>query len=623
MTLRPPRPGRPHPDAPAPGCAACEEALHLHLDRELGPAEEERLDAHLAGCAPCRAEARRLERLSGALKAWDARQVARLGAPARVRHAVLARVLPDAERVAGQRRRALVGRCAQAAGVLLALGAAGWLGGRAAPSAGAPGAADPPTPAPVLGGTAAPGALALAPFAPLGPGAAPVLRPATPAAAAPAEAPASAPAPGEVQALLARLELERQRRARFEAVTQRPAVPVDLPGFSAMLSPLHMTPEGARYLEERGLRRRIHEWWAVAGVRPSSTDPAPAALEVASTARAADLLDLDALRRADLPTWTPIRQWNPRRPGEAVLEVRALPGAEAAGAMRSGRAPAPAALDPLEAQRDGLLRFALSGRDDASVVAIVRGTRRPIYLPDGQLLAGGGPDRMLARAAWLPAAEAETPHLLPCVTVAHDPSRRVEDDRVHLMPWVAGPSLRALLAAGASDAQVLDAAFLLVQAAYDGVLARWDRWSLRLLFERAGGARATALHAGLLDWDQARGFVVTGGSAGGFVGLELADLGGGAGRALLLRLYLGYTIEATLRGRDVPSAWLSGRGAPGLGAALDALAGAAEPLRERPAETRGARLLRGAQAGGDFAVGALEHGGRLRAASALALPRLD
>lgn len=50
-----------------PTCAAARDAWHAALDGELTPADQERLDAHLAACAACRAYTDELGAIAGAL----------------------------------------------------------------------------------------------------------------------------------------------------------------------------------------------------------------------------------------------------------------------------------------------------------------------------------------------------------------------------------------------------------------------------------------------------------------------------------------------------------------------------------------------------------------------------
>jgi hypothetical protein len=271
----------------------------------------------------------------------------------------------------------------------------------------------------------------------------------------------------------------------------------------------------------------------------------------------------DALARA---TGRAKRAGRDRTP---ILDALAIPAPAGRGLESTplGSRPGGAFLDPVAAQAGGLLRLA-HGSDEDNVVATWRGTLQPIFIPAGQILTGPV-DRVVARPVWLPPGRGnrEQRTVIPCHVVENLPDASPLEPP-QLSPWVAGPTIRSLLAAGASAAEVKQAARQQVAAhnrIYQGVPRALDfgAWSLLAVYGGKAGS-ANLERARQTPWGSHAGFVALD-ARGRLVGVEIVHLTGEHRDLLLSRLWHGYVVEASLRH---------------LGASPDAVAAPGEGLEE-------------------------------------------
>lgn len=511
--------------------------LPAYLDRELGAAEHVALEGHLDGCRRCQERLKELEAVSAVLKGWDASSPVAQAAPGRLQHAVLSRIAPDGLRRRRELRWLRVRKLALAASALLAVGlplALGWAR-RAGPEEASawPAAATATTP---RASYAAP----LPPlFVPLLNEQRLVARP-WPQVEAVGPVPAFPEADGE-RLLAAALPAQRalNQEAWFEARTGiRGVWVVD----AARGRRLLLTPQAAQFFAPEKdydlLRRAAAEPYTGAPSVPDVTPP----MAVADALR--PLLSGDE----GTPGWRARqRVYSYGEPGTArhLLDVYALPSAALPYAALPGSA-APAAadgLDPVAAEVGGVLRLQPSGQDDGSVIALVAGTHQPILLLAGHLLSGGETDRVVARSVWLPASPELSRWQIACVPVRAG-ARRAEGG-IHLTPFLAGPTLRALLAAGASPERVLEHARALRAAAMGGRAPL--EWSLLDLYGGPQGVEALALPALAHGMARAPAGVIVADPSGALLGLDHVELGGPAGDLLLRRLVHGYQVEALQR----------------------------------------------------------------------------
>ncbi len=627
----------------APACEAIADRLPLLHDRELGPAETARVEAHLAVCAACQAEADGYARLSSALKQRDASDlVVPLPAEERLARTVLARIAPIA--VARRRERRLVRRVgvAWAASVLGVLGVSGLLGRLAttsapdsAPGPGAMVVARDPEPAAaalddlrtrVVTTTAAP-SLHLAPIE-VGP----------PLAPRPLVGTRTWDPPRHGGgALLAEIELVRREVERRSARVGEPVVAYAIPGAAARARwPVRYLPlrtwkhlEASGWLAMAQARGRGFEHGSPTQAGPSGSVPSGHPREVFERALAG--------ATHDGPTFS-------QQPGSAgLLETRVWRAA--ANAVR--------ALDPLDEVARGHLSFAEAEASEKDiVVARVGPTTAPMLLLDGQLIVGGRFDRVVAEATWLPASSEPRTFVVPCQRVTWGPPRNAAESAPRLTSLIAGPSLRALLREGADTVTILEHVQSLVQAAdpVEFAARRVRGGSLVDAFESlrpwrgTGGSRqawtfrdhvvaAEAEIASSLERAGVGGFEAvqrTPGLDDAWLGVEDIAIGGDVGARALARLHLGYELEAWLGWKALLMAERVGSGSrptpiPAR-AARDAMANSAVPL---VAPREGATALGTARgeidagpAGGRVAIRALpaaQPGGSSTHASAVAL----
>jgi hypothetical protein len=158
---------------------------------------------------------------------------------------------------------------------------------------------------------------------------------------------------------------------------------------------------------------------------------------------------------------------------------------------------------------------------------------------------------VVAQPIWLPPTRTKKPYLIPCRVVENYPDGNARDVP-RLTPWIAGPTIRALLAAGASQDAVKEAARAQVAAVFGGEgLWPGSNWTLLNVYgEKAGQAVKLAeirRYAG--RWKNEAGFVATDGD-GRYLGTEVLRFEGAAAHDLLSRLLLSYWTEADLRDRS-------------------------------------------------------------------------
>jgi len=243
------------------------------------------------------------------------------------------------------------------------------------------------------------------------------------------------------------------------------------------------------------------------------------------------------------------------RPGAGdlihLLDGWALPRAPAATdakTLRSGSEPVASRvrfLDPVAASANGQLSFAESLRGADSVIALVEGTDLPIFIPAGQFLTGGLADRVLAQPVWLPATRGKKPYMISCRVVQKFELGDVRAPLV-LQREIAGPTLRALLAAGASPREVREGAERILAALQGETGTLLGDWSLYTVHRGMHARVMAALGETKFRWSDLQGFVVTD-ARGRFVGSEIVRPGGPAASELLRRLWVSYSLEAGLR----------------------------------------------------------------------------
>jgi len=202
-------------------------------------------------------------------------------------------------------------------------------------------------------------------------------------------------------------------------------------------------------------------------------------------------------------------------------------------------------LDPIAASANGQLSFAESGRGADSVVVFVEHTRLPIFIPAGQFLTGGLADRVLAQPVWLPASRGKKPYMVTCRVVQKFELGDLRTPLV-LQREIAGPTLRALLAGGASSREVRQGAERILAAVRGQTGTLLGDWSLYAVHRGMHARVMAALGETKFRWSDLQGFVVTDGR-GRFVGSEVVRPGGPAATELLRRLWVSYSLEAGLR----------------------------------------------------------------------------
>ena len=557
--------------APLRPCDLFSEDIHLLVDRELGAAESAVVEEHLQECPRCLALASQLERMSDVLRAWDLRENDQPAPEARLQRAVLGRVLEQSTRRRRDDRFVRSRHLATAAVVVLGLGLGVVLGlgdGRA------------PAAAPVVVVSDAPWPLeARTPLTydlPSGPiedrlTAADLLAGVTRPTFAESTSGESELGPlPEWNADLFRASVPEdglpllvtrfQRQEAFESRFGERALYWMGPKLDE--TPRLVTENVYRFLEERAWlaswrHRSIHTSPSVA----SRPDPLAPDQSTGMTAREMVRPMVGVQERVDLspearlagvsvatnagaqpkghkaPAYVAaLSAWPLRDPVSAVPGLRSGPLGEAPRRF----------LDPLAAWGNEQLRLAESQHDAGMIVAFVKDTTEPIYLPAGHLISGGLADRIVAQPTWLPASQGTATYPIRCFVVQGMP-REETSGAPQLTPYVVGPTLRALLASGASQAQVKAAAQRMV-AAWMGTFGVeidvWN-WSLRPFYESNAGPQVAAQHDHI-KWGDADGFVV-GDGLGRILGFELVRAQGSSARELLKRLWLGYVVDGSWR----------------------------------------------------------------------------
>ena len=572
--------------APLRPCDLFSEEIHLLVDRELGEAERVVVEEHLAQCPRCNALASHLERMSSVLKAWDLRENEIPAPDLRLQHNVLSRVAESSAKRRRDDRFVRVLHMATAAVVVLGIGLAvvfGLAGSEA------------PAPAPQVQISDAPWPLENREH--------PTLElPTTPfedrltaadllAGMAPSVYPDLATDPGVVtdehmkvfaagdDESLASLFVRLRRLERFVDRLGEPAMYWNGP-YAATIDPRILPRSTYAYLHESGILKR---WLAAStrtsptvvadgsmrsgGARPSQT---PTPTRPATGVMPKDMLQympgithpLKLGRQRSLMTMPGMHPFSQARTKSgkprstkglpALLELRAItdPVGNIPG-LRSGplNEPNRVFLDPIAASANGQLRFAESQDRAGRIVAFVQDTTQPIFIPAGQFITDGHGDRIVRHPIWLPPSKGTTPHLIECFVVQGMPNLEAVG-APRLSPHVVGPTIRAMLAAGAGQAEVKDAAAAICKAhmALYGGTFREYRWSLRSVYATnwqgadAQGADAFAR----IRWQGSHGFLATD-AQGRFLGFELLRITGPTAEALLARLARGYAIEAMWR----------------------------------------------------------------------------
>lgn len=567
--------------APLRPCDLFSEEIHLLVDRELGEAERQVVEEHLGECARCLGLAQHLERMSSVLKAWDQRENDIPAPDLRLQHGVLARVADSSARRRRDDRFVRVLHMATAAVVLVGLGLA-VLFGVAASDHDQPRADQVVSKAPwPLENRERPVAtLPTEPFedrltaADLLAGVeAPVLADLAGDPGVVTDEHMQLFEPGDNESLV-NLDVRVKRLAQF----------MDRFGERAM----YWNGPYASGADQRVVPERTYRWLLDQGVLERwhhlSTRTSPTVASAARTARpseepvarqATGVLARDMLRPMPgithplrlsassrltyLPGMHPFRTARTKsgkpkstRGLPPLIEIRAItdPVANIPG-LRSGPLGAPnrAFLDPLDAWANGQLRFAESQHDAGRIVAFVKNTKKPIFIPAGQFVTDGHGDRVVRHPIWLPASRGETPHIVHCFVVQAMP-RFEPQGAPQLSPHIAGPTVRALLAAGATQAQVKAAAKAICEAhaTYFGAPLP-ESWSLRAFYTNALVAKSGAGQAdpfGRVRWKGSHGFLATD-AQGRFLGFELVRIAGPSAEALLGRLWRGYAVEAIWR----------------------------------------------------------------------------
>jgi hypothetical protein len=551
-------------------CAPFEPLLHCAHDRELTAAERARLDAHLDTCADCRDQLLALEALSATLKGWDARQATTVPVPgARLQRAVLAEVADQGRfRQAVQRRQRYM-RYAAAAAVLVAIGL-GVVLGRAQSAVTSTG---------VAATDIASALKTWEPRADAGTRDAIILAPQVTAQDLPTMQVQRDPTalfrdvPSEVrvheplrfrpmeQLFLAELEVASRERALHQQLGEggvwvRPGASGEarLLSRSAYLAVQRLTG----FRELLGL--------PPSGAHASITLTTPERPAEASTGRSlADVLQgvaplqfvAGAPDRAIL-SWPQTHSANnPRAEGETRLDVRGLYRVSPALQSGNGIRARTRFADPLQAEATGQLRFEEGVENDADVIAFLKHSAYPVFLPAGQILTGGGTSRVVAEATWLPAApRGERRSVVPCRWIGTgrgDPAAGTP----HLSEAILGPTLRGLLAANV-PAVIWRRAVMRQWQALLGELDGPDplAWDLGDVFDSTW--MRTALAAlrssdprSAWNMPELVGFRVLD-EAGKVRGIEFVGAAGASARLLLTRLYVGYQFEAQLRDRGLP-----------------------------------------------------------------------
>ena len=112
---------------------------------------------------------------------------------------------------------------------------------------------------------------------------------------------------------------------------------------------------------------------------------------------------------------------------------------------------------------------------------------------------------------------------------------------------IAGPTIRALLAAGASPTAVKQAAHRLVELARAPTADMFGDWSLLEVYGGIFGSTYERHYRSNMDWKRGMGGFVVRDAKGRLVGMESVRFEGASAQELLLRLWVGYAAEAKLR----------------------------------------------------------------------------
>ncbi len=560
-----------HTPAPLRPCDVFSEEIHLLVDRELGPAESEVVEEHLLGCSRCQALAAHLERMSAVLKAWDA-QTNDVEPPAlRLRHAVLARVAEQGARRRRDDRMIRVIHYATAAMIVLGLGLGLVLGLTDRTSRVAEPALEISTaPMPLEIGTQDP--IRLDAGEPVEPyRGVDLLAGIAPVEIAEIETPWSKVAWDRgVWSERNRdgLPLLVQRFQRLETIESRLGERVVF--WNGATADKHedfrrddrvVTWSALNFLHERGYLDR----WMQASTPRSATvagerTPVTASRDTGVNANAMlrPMPGIDQELRALQMRPPIIRTYVPKQPGTgakakgSAARVHLLDGwglQRAAGGPRLATGPVrvdPARirfLDPVAANANGQLHFAESGQGANTVVVIVKDTSGPIYIPAGQFLTGGIADRVIAHPVWLPPTRGTKPFIVHC-RVVQNFEHGDASQSPRLQPEIVGPTIRALLASGASPRRVKEAAGRMMASVYRQRGRMLGDWSLYLLYR--GRYVLEAQHLRNVRFEQLQGFVVTD-ARGRFVGSELVRTSGHAATELLRRLWVSYSTESAHR----------------------------------------------------------------------------
>jgi hypothetical protein len=507
--------------------------LAAHVDGEISGARSTLLEHHLDRCRVCAAEVRRLEGLSGLLRAWDAARP-EVMPPQRL----ATRILRDVEvevsvrraHAAADARRSFL---AVAASILL-VGGACALGFVRSPSEGGAEGANPAA----VAVTAAVETVA---------GDRPSLVVSRPA--------------------LRGVEFDATAVEAATARMSAPGAAIDL----SVLSDPAATQAFARHAYLWDVERRYGETFVLSPDGRALATPTLESFE--RTRRRAEWIASRARRLAEpdtrdaSDTGVPLARLLPvPQDGDtggflsrgARVEEQATP-ARGGIVLRAiqGSAPVAAAggdgdarvLDLSEAVRSGAVRLLEDATPAADAVVIqVLALDAPILIPAGEILSGGLAPRAVARGVWLPAGRDVYPVKLSCRAIG--PVARVA--RTPLVPTglLAGPELRGALARGETPAGIV--AIVRAQLRGAALDAEGSSADLVRLYEDGGSdtvARARRLLDGL---GGATAFVATDPS-GRLQGVESVRLPPAASRALLERLIAGYLAESGSRSsRDAP-----------------------------------------------------------------------
>ncbi|MFV1960033.1 MAG: ARPP-1 family domain-containing protein, partial [Planctomycetota bacterium] len=276
----------------------------------------------------------------------------------------------------------------------------------------------------------------------------------------------------------------------------------------------------------RGLRERTF----AAGGEPRRVYGRPRAL-VDTGRRVADVVSLPR-RRDRLDAWLAQPGLDLAKGTLTLHPIRRVEGADVAGG--------PSVLDLERAFQGGGVRL-VEGTGD-HLVAIVKGLKSPVYVPAGELVAGGRVDRVVARDVWIPAGMGEARFDVPCVAVSSPGGS--EDGSPRPTGFMAGPALRAILARGGRPEKVL----ALVDAQ---VRPRSLDFSLLTWYDHPALRKIKRQRAALFLRQAWTGFLATDGR-GALVGFDVTALPAASAADLLARLALGYEIEAVLAAAQAP-----------------------------------------------------------------------